>query len=1044
VTDVAATAGSERAIADLPPIPSRWRRLVPAPLRSLLWADDRRSYDAFLSYSWAADRERAAVLQSVLQKFLCPWYSVRALNVFRDLSSLAANSSLAGALRDRLDKSKHLIVLASPEAATSAGMEFEAQYWFSRPRSGDVIVVVTKGEFAGWTQIRDSALPPTLRTRLHDPPLWLDMSALSEEILNRRKDPRLHAELVDRLRQLILVFYPTQTWESLQGEERDQRRRAVGLIVIVASALVAAGAIAYGQRQNALRQTAVSEQERRRAEQATIAEVAATQSAAQQAKIATLQTRLADEEAAQKKEAQNLAQAEELAASADALSRSRPSVSDRAAEQAIAAVVKHPSPLTEGVLRSMLSVLPPLVADLAVPCRPMVAAIDPSRRLVAFGDSDGRLCVVDLPARQSVFNTHFERSVAVEALVFETDGSLVAATNQLFADESVIRVFSPSNWKDYSRDSVRGRVTRVALSPDQRWIAIGTADGTVSVANWLEHRASSQHIVSSGEHQEISVLAFGPRGQQLFVGSGAALEAWRNWDTQQPEKAWFRRFEKDALPFFAGPPLTVDPNRGVFATAHHGVIEITALDGLRLLQKIQMAAVDALAFNAQGWLTAHVRDEGFRTWWRPRVEFVKADRQQYTTKTLSGELTTARSLATSGDGEYVVARHVLSSAATENWASLLQIASGEEVGRFYHLDQIWHFFPLEQGSSGVTLAEHRVRIWGDILARNGMTSHGQRELVSAATDGGVAVAAVALEANVLASAKTVQVWDLTKAALIDEREIQETVRAVRVRDARRVDIATDDGLGSWTPATGREPSKLVRFPPMASRCARVAALPADSDAFAISAGTGEVWIGGRGGLHHLGVSALPTSCVAGLAIAPSGSHVAVSYVANGPRLFVLDTGSGAVRLNTQTPYQVQSMAFDAGGERLAFVSRLAPRSTTEAGESGIQLWSVMAGTRLADKGLNMIAGPQTMCLSADGTLLGTSQGALAQVWSYSGGADLQLRATEPLRTSMRSCQFSDDGKRMMASDGFGTRVMRLDPKDLVADARVRIRSNRSK
>jgi hypothetical protein len=100
---------------DLRP-PKTWRRLVPSWLRSLIWVDSAGSYDAFLSYSWKSDVEIAPVIQSVPQRFLCPWCKLRAETVFRDLSCLPAGSSLKNELFDRLDRSSHLIVLASPEA----------------------------------------------------------------------------------------------------------------------------------------------------------------------------------------------------------------------------------------------------------------------------------------------------------------------------------------------------------------------------------------------------------------------------------------------------------------------------------------------------------------------------------------------------------------------------------------------------------------------------------------------------------------------------------------------------------------------------------------------------------------------------------------------------------------------------------------------------------------------------------------------------------------------------------------------------------------
>src|SRR6516225_12482842 len=93
---------------DLAP-PEPWRRFVPQWLRSLIWVDSAQKYDAFLSYSWKSDTEVAPVIQSRIQQFLCPWYRLRAKTVFRDLSCLPAGSSLEAELRDRLDRSTHLI-----------------------------------------------------------------------------------------------------------------------------------------------------------------------------------------------------------------------------------------------------------------------------------------------------------------------------------------------------------------------------------------------------------------------------------------------------------------------------------------------------------------------------------------------------------------------------------------------------------------------------------------------------------------------------------------------------------------------------------------------------------------------------------------------------------------------------------------------------------------------------------------------------------------------------------------------------------------------
>jgi hypothetical protein len=201
-----------------------WRRFVPAWLRSLIWVDSAASYDAFLSYSWKSDSALAPIIQSVLQRFLCPWYRVRARTVFRDLSCLPAGSSLEEELFNRLDRSHHLIVLASPAAAHSRGMELEARYWFSRPRDGQVLVIVTDGENGGWNEIRDRLIPAAIRGNLRTEPIWIPLYQHREQILDGPVRPDVRGELVEDLKQVILCLYPGRDWGQLQGEERAQRR----------------------------------------------------------------------------------------------------------------------------------------------------------------------------------------------------------------------------------------------------------------------------------------------------------------------------------------------------------------------------------------------------------------------------------------------------------------------------------------------------------------------------------------------------------------------------------------------------------------------------------------------------------------------------------------------------------------------------------------------------------------------------------------------------------------------------------------------------
>ena len=59
-------------------------------------------YNAFISYSHAADDQLAPSLQAALHKLARPWNRMRALRVFRDKTSLAASPELWPSIVDAL------------------------------------------------------------------------------------------------------------------------------------------------------------------------------------------------------------------------------------------------------------------------------------------------------------------------------------------------------------------------------------------------------------------------------------------------------------------------------------------------------------------------------------------------------------------------------------------------------------------------------------------------------------------------------------------------------------------------------------------------------------------------------------------------------------------------------------------------------------------------------------------------------------------------------------------------------------------------------
>ncbi|MEX2624740.1 MAG: TIR domain-containing protein [Acidimicrobiia bacterium] len=103
-------------------------------------------YDAFLSYSHAADGLLAPRLQGGLQRFAKPWWKPRAVRVFRDQSSLSANPHLWSSIIEALDASAWFVLLLSEEGANSKWVNREVEYWVAHKDVSRLLPVVTDGE----------------------------------------------------------------------------------------------------------------------------------------------------------------------------------------------------------------------------------------------------------------------------------------------------------------------------------------------------------------------------------------------------------------------------------------------------------------------------------------------------------------------------------------------------------------------------------------------------------------------------------------------------------------------------------------------------------------------------------------------------------------------------------------------------------------------------------------------------------------------------------------------------------------------------------
>lgn len=230
------------------------------------------AYDAFLSYSHAADSRLAPTLQRGLQRLTRAWYQRPALRAFRDQVSLAANPDLWGTIERALRESHYFVLLASPEAARSEWVGREVGFWQEHRERETFLIALTDGTIRWDNHAGDfdwnstDALPGRLRGWFPREPLWVDLTwtrTLPTGQLSLR-----HARFRDNVGTLAAAIHERRK-DQIDGEDARQRRQATllgrAVSVVLTALLVVSGIATYNegvQRHVAEQQRAVAEQQR--------------------------------------------------------------------------------------------------------------------------------------------------------------------------------------------------------------------------------------------------------------------------------------------------------------------------------------------------------------------------------------------------------------------------------------------------------------------------------------------------------------------------------------------------------------------------------------------------------------------------------------------------------------------------------------------------------------------------------------------------------------------------------------------------------------
>jgi hypothetical protein len=194
-------------------------------------AVDADGFDAFISYSHAADGQLTPAVRLGMQAVGKKWYRLRASRIFCDQSNLSATPELWPTIEQALSASRFLVLLASPQAAASVWVQKELDWWRSNRPPSTLLIGLTDGELA-WDEsrqrfdpVRTTALPASVLNWFGREPLWVDLRWAREERHLSVRDPRFR----DRMAGLVAPVRGVPK-DTLIGEDIRQHRRSMRLL----------------------------------------------------------------------------------------------------------------------------------------------------------------------------------------------------------------------------------------------------------------------------------------------------------------------------------------------------------------------------------------------------------------------------------------------------------------------------------------------------------------------------------------------------------------------------------------------------------------------------------------------------------------------------------------------------------------------------------------------------------------------------------------------------------------------------------------------
>src|SRR5262245_18816299 len=223
-------------------------------------------HDAFISYSHQADTKLATAIEIGLERLAKPLLSLRAMDVFRDQTSLTASPALWPSILKHLSDSRWFILLACPASAQSPWCVKETAWWLANRSLDTLLVVVTGGEICWDTDGSDfdwtstTALSQLLEGKFANEPLYVDLRWTADRLDLGMKDERFRKEIVSLaapIRGMTRDELDSADKRQLRWNKTVVRGLQTGLGVVTILALLAA-AYAMAQKRQALSDAALA------------------------------------------------------------------------------------------------------------------------------------------------------------------------------------------------------------------------------------------------------------------------------------------------------------------------------------------------------------------------------------------------------------------------------------------------------------------------------------------------------------------------------------------------------------------------------------------------------------------------------------------------------------------------------------------------------------------------------------------------------------------------------------------------------------------